>query len=88
MGMYEDKVEEYLKTSLENLKLDYVDLYLIHSPEGIKSLPKHKEQVEMDLNVDHAAVWKVRFNHMLHFSFNISLLRKWKSKLRQVVLKQ
>lgn len=59
MGMYEERVEYYLKNSLENLKLDYVDLYLIHSPEGIRQIPKSKEQVEMDTNVDHVAVWKV-----------------------------
>lgn len=59
MGMYQEKVESYIKASLKNLQLDYVDLYLIHSPEGIKSIPAKKEQVEMDTTVDHSAVWKV-----------------------------
>lgn len=58
MGMYQEKVEDYLKTSLNNLQLDYVDLYLIHSPEGIKKIPANK-QVEMDNNVNHNAIWKV-----------------------------
>lgn len=58
MGMYQEKVEDYLKDSLKNLQLDYVDLYLIHSPEGIKNIPANK-QVEMDNQVDHCAVWSV-----------------------------
>ncbi|KAG5885176.1 hypothetical protein JTB14_000939 [Gonioctena quinquepunctata] len=31
-GIHEDRVEMYMKMSLENLGLDYVDLYLIHFP--------------------------------------------------------
>lgn len=60
MGMYEDKVEYYIKSSLENLQMDYVDLYLIHSPEGIKDIPENKEELKMDDKVDHLAVWRVR----------------------------
>lgn len=60
MGMYPDKVEQYLSSSLKNLQLDYVDLYLIHSPEGIKQIPENKDEVKMDSTVDHAAIWRVR----------------------------
>lgn len=59
MGMYEDKVEYYMKSSLDNLQMDYVDLYLIHSPEGIKDIPENKEELKMDDKVDHLAVWRV-----------------------------
>ncbi|KAJ8986024.1 hypothetical protein NQ317_013908 [Molorchus minor] len=31
-GVHEDRVENYMKKSLDNLQLDYVDLYLIHFP--------------------------------------------------------
>lgn len=59
MGMYPEKVEYYLESSLKNLQLDYADLYLIHSPDGIKQIPENKEDVQMDYSVDHTAVWKV-----------------------------
>lgn len=58
-GMYQERVEQYLNASLNNLQLDYVDLYLLHSPEGIRSVPANKDLLEMDTSVDHAAVWKV-----------------------------
>lgn len=56
-----DKVEEFLKKSLENLGLDYVDLYLIHFPVCLKvnqgeAVAKKTYDTE---NTDHVAVWKV-----------------------------
>jgi aldehyde reductase len=35
-GSHADRVEPYLKMSLERLQLDYVDLYLIHNPACLK----------------------------------------------------
>jgi len=35
-GSHHERVEKYLKLSLERLQLDYVDLFLIHQPAGIK----------------------------------------------------
>jgi len=35
-GGHPDRVEPFLKLSLERLQLDYVDLYLIHQPAGLK----------------------------------------------------
>lgn len=60
-GMYEDRVEGFVNASLDNLRLDYVDLYLMHSPEGIRELPGDGAPAEMDREVDHAGVWRVRF---------------------------
>ncbi|XP_074038420.1 aldo-keto reductase family 1 member A1 [Leptinotarsa decemlineata] len=55
-GVFADKVELFLKRSLELLQLDYVDLYLIHTPIAMEFI---------DINTpgkpvvaDHVAVWK------------------------------
>lgn len=63
MGNYPDKVEGYLKTSLNNLQVDYVDLYLIHCADGIKDVSTINEHqktkgFEMD-KVNHVILWKV-----------------------------
>merc|ERR1711970_168792 len=65
IGMYEGGVETYLRKSLEKLKLNYLDLYLIHCPIGMKgshdrdTFPKDSDGKFM---VDHAtdliAIWK------------------------------
>ena len=59
-------VESYLKLSLENLGLDYVDMYLIHKPFGfIKDKYKHAAaknedgSVVLDFSTDHIEIWKV-----------------------------
>lgn len=65
IGMYSSGVEKFLKKSLAVLKLDYVDLYLIHLPVGLKG--KHDQDIfpvndDGTINVDDAtdiiAVWK------------------------------
>ncbi len=63
-------MEHFLKLSLQNLKLDYVDLYLIHFPVGFvgnkddKDLfPKDENGMSLlDMNTDHVSLWKVRIN--------------------------
>lgn len=53
-------VEEHLKMSLENLGLEYVDLYLIHFPVCLKpndGSNKDKKFYETEIT-DHIAVWK------------------------------
>jgi len=54
-----------MKLSLKALQLDYVDLYLIHFPAGLKYVndellyPKTEDgSVVLDLNTDLVAVWK------------------------------
>ncbi|EFA02581.1 aldo-keto reductase family 1 member B1 isoform X1 [Tribolium castaneum] len=64
-GVHPDRVEFFMKKSLENLQIDYVDLYLIHFPIGFKydsntgrSLLDDKQQMVPEGKTDHAAVWK------------------------------
>ncbi|VEN50188.1 unnamed protein product [Callosobruchus maculatus] len=60
-GVHEDRVEMFMKMSLENLQLDYVDLYLIHFPVGTNYIEGHTitPQDKMVLEKsDHVAIWK------------------------------
>jgi aryl-alcohol dehydrogenase-like predicted oxidoreductase len=66
-GVHPDRVEHFMKKSLENLQLDYVDLYLIHIPFGLKfdestGGPKvnEKGQLQFEGKTDQAALWKVK----------------------------
>ncbi|KAJ3643652.1 hypothetical protein Zmor_026351 [Zophobas morio] len=65
VGVHPDRVEMFMKKSLENLQLDYVDLYLIHFPVGCKlkegnPWPYFYENGEtaVEPKTDHAALWK------------------------------
>ncbi len=60
-------MEKFLKLSLESLKLDYVDLYLIHFPVGFLPgkddtdlFPRDESgKALVDMNTDIIALWKV-----------------------------
>jgi len=62
-GNRPQSVEKYLKKSLKDLQLDYLDLYLIHTPftfieEGDDLHPKDENgEVKMEMTTDHIAVW-------------------------------
>lgn len=67
-------VERYLRKSLTDLQLDYVDLYLIHTPfslpenpAGGKFLLEDNGDIKLDLETDHIATWKVRMYHRYFF---------------------
>jgi len=60
-----EKVEEYLKSSLSELKLGYLDLYMIHTPFGVGQTTDFKpvndengKAIWLD-NSDPIATWKV-----------------------------
>ncbi|XP_014273415.1 1,5-anhydro-D-fructose reductase [Halyomorpha halys] len=63
-GNRREDVEYFLKRSLADLQLDYVDLYLVHSPIGYK---RHDDitkdvpnftQLELDMETDLVDLWK------------------------------
>lgn len=68
-GVQEDRVEMFMKKSLENLQLDYVDLYLVHFPIGTKYVENGTDDDNYkDIDVfDHIEIWKVSL-------FNIRVL--------------
>ena len=66
MAVHPDRVDAFMKKSIENLQLDYVDLYLIHFPVGckykegnVRAYVDDKGEVVTEGKTDHAALWKV-----------------------------
>uniref|UniRef100_A0A7G3B8T9 Putative voltage-gated shaker-like k+ channel subunit beta/kcnab n=1 Tax=Lutzomyia longipalpis TaxID=7200 RepID=A0A7G3B8T9_LUTLO len=56
-------VEKFLRNSLESLQLDYVDLYLIHTPFSVPEtdgdlLRDDNGDVILDMETNHVATWK------------------------------
>nr|CAD7438983.1 unnamed protein product [Timema bartmani] len=64
VGYQPDRVEKYLKRSLNALQLKYVDLYLVHQPWGLietgeNMLPMDESgNLLHDTTIDHVALWK------------------------------
>ncbi|CAL4073784.1 unnamed protein product [Meganyctiphanes norvegica] len=64
-AMRASDVERFLQKSLAAMKIDYVDLYLVHNPVGMKNDEKTNSfligpdgSVVLDLTTDHVAIWK------------------------------
>ena len=77
VGVHPDRVEMFLKKSLENLQLEYVDLYLIHFPvgckfrEGIVRPYLENGEIATEPKTDHVAVWRVlTHKHSKHSYFH------------------
>jgi len=58
-------VERGLKACLKNLQLDYLDLFLLHTPVGVLNegddvlMPTNADgSVKLDMTTDHEAIWK------------------------------
>ena len=66
MEVHPNRLDAFMKKSLENLQLDYVDLYLIQFPVGCKYVEgnvrpyvDHIAEVVTEGKTDHAALWRV-----------------------------
>ncbi|XP_026463185.1 1,5-anhydro-D-fructose reductase-like [Ctenocephalides felis] len=58
-AMRPDLLEKTFKKSLEDLCLDYVDMYLLHTPFGLLPPgPDGDGAPQLDLETDHLALWK------------------------------
>ncbi|KAJ3658840.1 hypothetical protein Zmor_010560 [Zophobas morio] len=64
-GVHPDRVEFFMKKSLQNLQLDYVDLYLVHFPVGVKYDERtgrpalnEKNRRIAEGKTDHEGIWK------------------------------
>lgn len=53
-------VKKSLKIALKNLKLDYLDLFLIHFPFGCKQFDGNPRNLVLDTTTDLVKIWKVR----------------------------
>jgi len=59
-GNRAEDVEKYIKKSLGDLQLKYIDMYLIHIPFGLlKDGKSQYSEMKIDNNTDHVAIWKV-----------------------------
>ncbi|XP_055716079.1 1,5-anhydro-D-fructose reductase isoform X2 [Phlebotomus papatasi] len=70
-------VEKFLRKSLESLQLDYVDLYLIHTPFTVPEvdgefLRDENGDVVLERDTDHVATWK-RMEDMLSMGLTRSI---------------
>lgn len=63
-GNRPEGVAKFLKRSLENLQVSYLDLYLVHTPFAFQDIegdlhPMKDGKIDFDPTNDHVAVWKV-----------------------------
>lgn len=69
IGMHPDRVEKYLRKSLQLLGLAYIDLYLVHHPVGFVEVDENDNmplenpgsedgRIKIDFSTDLIAIWK------------------------------
>ncbi|XP_072754621.1 1,5-anhydro-D-fructose reductase [Anoplolepis gracilipes] len=64
-------VEKWLKKSLDNLQLSYVDLYLVHAPFAFEDVIgelnpfNQKGEIRIDVNTDHLQIWSAMEKQVL-----------------------
>ncbi|CAG7830994.1 unnamed protein product [Allacma fusca] len=65
IAMHRDRVEEFLRRSLKNLQMDYVDTYLVHWPIGYHYtgdpsviFPSKDGTLDVDKSTDLIEIWK------------------------------
>ncbi|XP_003694620.1 1,5-anhydro-D-fructose reductase-like [Apis florea] len=63
VGNRAEDVEKWIKTSLQNLQLEYLDLYLIHVPIGFEKVGDilhpfdENGQIKLDNSTNHVKIW-------------------------------
>ncbi|KYN01044.1 PREDICTED: 1,5-anhydro-D-fructose reductase [Cyphomyrmex costatus] len=64
-------IEKWLKRSLSNLNLSYIDLYLVHTPFAYQDAGEdfhpfnEKGEILIDTNTDHLQIWQTMENQVL-----------------------
>lgn len=91
-------VERYLRKSLTDLQLDFVDLYLIHcpftvleDPSGGDFIREENGDIKLDLEANHVDTWKVKsdlqFICSLETGFLVQLTLRFYLGVKQVIKK-
>ncbi|KAE9531547.1 hypothetical protein AGLY_010753 [Aphis glycines] len=58
-GNRPEDVDKFIKQSLHDLQLDYIDMYLVHLPIGLfKNGKSEYSEMELDKSTDHLKIWK------------------------------